>query len=356
MQKNKLLNDLEFDSKRVTLRSTPQYITIGAHYKCNAYCKFCLGGDYPEFTLKVYKSFFEKNLYDILKKAEHVGFCGYGEVLLMPDILNFLDYINQTLPDTTKVFTTNGTPLTPEIRERLTEGKYSVLISLHAANKELHKAILKINAFDKIINNIKKLIKLKIKNPPMAHINLIFLVTSRNIHNLPDFIRLAADLGVDRVTCNYLTIFAVEHIKLSCYFNKERTNDIFDEALELAKESGITLVLPPKFCSKGTGDDAICRDPWDFFYVETQGSVLPCCFAGDHIGYLNKQDFEEIWNSDGYLRLRNGLIKGVPYEWCKYCYKYNASNIDDIRAHITFRPDTQKEIVEYFKKYKDGQR
>jgi len=348
---NILLNRMEMKSQKVILQSTPQYVTIGAHYKCNANCNFCLGGDYPPFSLALYKNFFEKKLYPVLQRAIHVGFCGWGEILLHPEILQFLDYANKTLPDTIKVFTTNGIPLKPKVCDKFVEGKYSILISLHAANENLHQFLTRTKSFQKIIENIKYLVKLK-KIEPSLHINLIFLVTTMNIENLLDFVKLARELNVDRVTCNYLTMFNPQQIKMSCYFQKEKTIEMFEKAEELSKKLDMTLVLPPRF-GNSSNENTLCHDPWEFFYVENQGSVLPCCFAGDHIGYLNKADFEEIWNSDGYVRLRKGLLDNKPYTWCKYCYRYKPSNVDDIRSHITFRPQTQKMIIEYIKSHKE---
>lgn len=354
-EKNRELNDSEINAGKYILDSTPQYVTIGAHYGCNAKCVFCLGGDYPRFTMRIYRELFEKKLSDVLKRADHVGYCGYGEILLMPEILEFLAYLNDTLPETQKVFTTNGIPLKPKICEYLIDGRYSVLISLHASNKELHRSLVGVSAFDQIIENIRYAVRLRKSQNRILHINLIFLLSSMNLHDLPDFIRLASRLEVDRVTCNYLTIFSPEQVKMSCYFQKDLTNSVFDESQELAEKLGITLVLPPRFNqAKHADDKQFCRDPWEFFYVETQGSVVPCCYAGDHIGYLNKDDFNNIWNAEGYISLRKGLIEDNPHEWCRFCCKYKKSNIDDIRAHITSRPETRKEITDYIEGYKNS--
>lgn len=331
-------------------KKKPKYITIGAHYRCNANCKFCLGGDYPDFTFKIYKEFFEKKLLSIMRQAEHVGFCGYGEILLMPGITDFLDYINKkSLPSVTKVFTTNGLPLTEPIREKLVDGKYSLIISLHGSKKKLHEFIVGRKGFDKIKDNIKNLVELRNKKQSSLHINLVFLITNYNIDDLPDFIKMAGELGADRVTCTYLTVFSPEHLKMSCYFQKEKTRQILKIAGQIAEDSGLTLSVPPIF---GCGDDGggqICDDPWNFFYTEVQGSVIPCCFAGGHIGYLNKTDFEDIWNGPGYLRLREGLLGKEPFKWCRGCYRYKKSNVDDIGSHITFRPEPRAEILEYIK-------
>ncbi|NLB35264.1 MAG: hypothetical protein GX817_05560 [Elusimicrobia bacterium] len=339
--------------RNIILSETPSYITIGAHYKCNADCIFCLGGDYPDFSLEFYKSFFEKKLLDVMRAADHVGFCGMGEVLLMPKLLEFLDYVNrESLPDVTKVFTTNGTPLKAAVREKLTDGKYSLIISLHASEPELHDFLLGKKSFDLIIENIKELVALKKKKNSNLHINLVFLMTRHNMDNLPDFIRFASEIGAERVTCGHITIFNIDQLKLSCFLEQDKTNRILDEARKVAEEVSMDISLPLYF---GEKDDSpqICDDPWNFFYTEVQGSVNPCCNAGNHIGYLNEDSFEDIWNGEGYIRLRRGFIEEKPYKWCRYCARYKKSNINDIRSHVTFRPETRKEIMDYLEKNTD---
>ncbi len=349
-KENTVLNKFETTTGKTKLTSSPQYLTIGAHYSCNAKCVFCLGGDFPPFNLQIYKELFEKQLGDVLKKADHIGICGFGEILLMPRISEFLDHLDSTLPETTKVFTTNGIALTKEISKRLVAGKYSILISLHASNAKLHAEITGTTKYDQIISNIKELLNLRREQRPDMETNLVFIVTTRNIDDLPAFVKKAGELGVTRVTCNYLTIFEPFHLKMTTFFDKERTNKRFAEALDVAKNVGIELGLPPLYgCSGKQGDvkKPVCHDPWNFFYVETQGSVNPCCYAGDHIGHIDVQSFDEIWNGPGYTALREGLVSGDTHFWCKHCMKHDNSNVDDIRSHITFRPETQNKILKY---------
>ena len=145
-----------------------------------------------------------------------------------------------------------------------------------------------------------------------------------------------------------MQLFDPAQVEMSCFFEKKKTNDIMKKAMQKAQEAGVDLVLPPFF---GTADEdragIPCSDPWEFFYVETQGSVLPCCNAGGHIGYLDKDDFESIWNGPGYTDLRESLVSGQSHEWCRYCLKNRRSNVDDIKAHITFRPETQKAVMDF---------
>jgi len=348
IKENASVNGVEVKSGQIKLSSTPQYVTIGAHYKCNSNCVFCLGGEFPDFSLELYKAFFEKKLEGVLNKADHIGFCGFGEILLLPEIMQFLDRINTTLYDSKKVFTTNGIALKPALCDKLSEGNYSILISLHAAEGNLHKFMTGSGHFDLIIKQIKYLKETKEKKNKNLHINLIFLLTTLNLHNLPDFVRLAQEIGADRVTCNYLTVFEPEQLKMSLFFKQDEANKVFCEAQDVADKLQMTLILPPVFGKKSTpvGKPA-CYDPWNFFYVETQGSVNPCCFAGNHIGYLDKEDFGSIWNGPGYTSLREGLVTGDIHTWCKHCYRYNPDNVNDIRSHITFRPETREKLLRY---------
>src|SRR5579872_4821386 len=101
-------NNAEFEQRKITLESTPRLVTLGTHNSCNAKCIFCLEGRYDRFNLQLYKDFFEARMGRYIKNAEKVTFTGFGEILWVPGIEEFLDYINETLPETWKIFTTNA--------------------------------------------------------------------------------------------------------------------------------------------------------------------------------------------------------------------------------------------------------
>lgn len=350
-EKNLLLNDFEYAMGKLHLESTPEGVGIGAHYACNAKCVFCLGGKPKIFSLQRYKEFFEPKLGHIISKARYVNFCGFGELLLMPDIEKFLDYVNETIPVINKIYTTNGTPLlNSEVLSLLVKSKSVIEISLHASNTQLHKLLTRMNTFDQIVSGIKQLVLMR-KHKERPSIVLIFLINTLNIENLPDFVALAADLGVDEVICNYMTIFHSAHLKLSCYFKQEITNASFERAEELARKLNIPVRLPPRFGSNSQTNKRhlLCSDPWKYFYVENETSVLPCCYAGSHLGYLERVDFETIWNGAGYKELRHCVAQGPVHEWCKYCLKYRSDNVNDIRSHINFRPGAREKILRGYK-------
>ncbi len=345
---NLTLNRLEFEKRKVVLASTPEVVNIGAHNHCNAKCIWCLSGDYKVFELSLYKDFFEAKLGPVIRTSRHVSFVGFGEILWLPGIEQFLEYLNQSIPDVVKQFTTNGTPLKEKLADCMSVGRYSIRISLHAPNAELHEKITKIKDFDRIMKNLKYALKKRdeMSRRSYFHLELFNVLTKENIDALPDMVRLAKFMEVPRVECVYMTMFTKEHIPMSLFFDQERANRKLDEAQELADKLGVCIVLPPRFGKGSPERPGACSDPWQYFYVETQGSVLPCCYAGGHAGYIDKQSFEEIWNGEFYTSLRRSIAEGNPHPWCKNCVKYNGFNVNSLLCHITNRPETQKMIIE----------
>ncbi|MCX5714500.1 MAG: radical SAM protein [Candidatus Omnitrophica bacterium] len=348
--KNLNLNDFEYKARKIKLESTPEGVGIGTHYHCNARCVFCLGGNPQLFSLKRYQDFFEPRLGKIIQNARYVSFCGFGELLLMPDIEEFLSYVNNKLPDINKIYTTNGTPLLNEkVLSLLAGSRSSVEISLHASNSQLHRRLMRTNNFEAVISQIRKLVAMR-KDPSLPNISLVFLVNTLNIEDLPEFVRLAKDIGVNEVICNYMIMFKPAQLKLSCFFKQEITNESFSKAREIADKLQIPLRLPPSFGEDLKQKDSfLCADPWKYFYVENEGSVNPCCYAGYHFGYLDKTDFQTIWNGQNYRSLRQSLAQGPAHEWCRHCFRYDARNINDIRSHISFRPGIAEEIIKSYK-------
>lgn len=355
---NITLNRLEFEQRKLNLSSTPEVITLGAHNRCNSNCVWCPEDRFDVFNIDRYKEFFEMKLGHVIRRARHVSFVGHGELLWLPRVESFLDYINETIPDVVKQFTTNGTPLRPnKIVERLLVGRYSIRVSLHASNAELHAAITRTKDFNRIMDNLRYLVRLRehYQRRKYLHVELFNVLTRQNIADLPDFVRLAAELDLPQVVCNYVTIYSKEHIDMTLFFDQKRANDCLQEAEEVAKKLGVHIQLPPRF-GQGEGlrekPAGVCSDPWQYFYAEAQGSVLPCCYAGGHVGYIDKQSFEEIWNSDFYQKLRQGLSGNVePHEWCRNCVKFKGHySVNNILSHITNRPETQKLILQEVEK------
>lgn len=371
-QSNIALNIKELSRRKTVLASTPRLVTLGAHNGCNARCIFCPPASYTKFNPELYRNFFETKTGRYIRQAEKVTFTGYGEVLLIPGIEDFLDYLNETIPETEKIFTTNGTPLRPRIIERMLKSRYVVQVSLHASSAPLHEKLTGLKDFQGIISGISTLTRQRkeFKLFGRLHIALVNTVTTENIDDLAGFIRLAWDLGVQEVMCNYMTMYNEDHIRLSCFFAQERTNSAIcraREALEKIKSQSepgdfehFHVGLPNLFSQQraphdpapvGQQNRQLCADPWEHIYIESQGSVLPCCLWGAHVGNLGEgadaagQELDDIWNGPFYRNLRQGMASENPHFWCSNCVKYRGFNVDSLLCHLTNRPNEQKILL-----------
>lgn len=344
---NNILNKEERSSGKINLQSTPPNVIFSTSYTCNMKCIFCFGKDRQvDFNLDVYRNAITSKLPSVIRNVDHLYHVGWGEILLLPKINEFIDYLNKNASGATKVFTTNGVPLSHGLILKLMEGNYSLQISLHASNPLLHCLITGTESFEQIVSQIKYIVFLrKERKQSLPWLTLIFVITALNIENLPDFVDFAGEMGVNAVVCHYLTIYTPEHVRFSCFFLQETTNRMFNEAEERARKYSLQLVLPPQFNIKENNKTIeVCTDPWTHIIVDMPGNILPCCFAGEPIGNLNNDDFMSIWNGKEYSDLRESLVQKKPHQRCRNCLKYNPLNNNDIRSHITNRV-CQKDIL-----------
>jgi MoaA/NifB/PqqE/SkfB family radical SAM enzyme len=288
---------------------------------------------------------FEEKLNSFLLKTEQIILTGSGEFLLLPEAEEILDYFDENFPQAEKMFSTNGSSLTPKICEKLvhSKSKYTIHVSLHSTNSNLHKLLTRTDNFHKILGQLNYLLKLR-KNTGNPTVHLIFVATTLNIEDLPDFVRLAANLGVDKVICYYNYIYIPTQKYLSCFFKQELTNKMLDEAEKVARKSNIRIDLPPRFGLKEYPTSGICREPWSQIMLNAQGHILPCDASEDTNESLEGKDFWKVWNSPYYQNLRKSLIEG-NCSCFKHCFRANPASVNDFRSHVIHRGRRDSEIT-----------
>lgn len=345
---NSLLNDNEYNARKVILRSSPKAIFIQAAGPCNSSCVFCSRGhDYEIFNLREHRRLFENNLYPHIARAQNLILTGSGEFLMLPNAKEILDFFDIRFPETAKCFSTNGSLFSPGVCESILEGRsnYTIHISLHASYAGLHNVVTRMNNFDDIIKQAKHLISRR-KNNKKPQINLIFVATTLNIEDFPDFVRLAADVGADKVICYYNFIYIPTQKYLSCFFRQEFTNKIFDKAQSLADKLKIQVDLPFRFGHESSSCEiAVCREPFSQIMLDSQGKVLPCDAAEDCPEALDEtKDFMDVWNSLYYQRLRQALIDKEA-SCSKHCLRVNPGGINNFKSHVIYRGGRKDEDI-----------
>lgn len=342
---NSQLNDKEFESQKIILDSSPKAFFLQAAGPCNSYCTFCSrGADYEFFDLGRHRDRFENKINNFLLRAEQIILTGSGEYLLLPNAEEILDYFDEDFPQAEKMFSTNGSALAPKICEKIlgSKSRYTIHVSLHSSTSSLHKALTRMDNFHKIIGQVAHLLKLRgdTGNPT---VHFVFVATILNIEDLPNFVRLAANMGVDKVICYYNYIYVPVQKYLSCFFKQELTNKMLDEAERMASNLNIKIDLPPRFGLKEYPRPGICREPWSQVMLNAHGHVIPCDASEDTNENLDGRGFLEVWNSPYYRNLRKGLIEGNT-PCFKHCFRANPSSVNDFRSHVIHRGRAGSEI------------
>ncbi len=158
---------------------------------------------------------------------------------------------------------------------------------------------------------------------------------------LPDFVRVAAEIGVKEVYLQRLVFFEENSIGLArpdqaLYERMSRDEaHCLETAVTLAKSLGMTFSASGAASEPGMSlkrhDDgspwSMCRRPWTVMYITANGRALPCCIAPfSQRGYENytlgdatQYSLRDIWNGPSYASFRESLLSNAPPTVCANC-------------------------------------
>ena len=199
---NTVLNRREMLEGKHFLTSTAPALGIDMYGVCNVkpacvYCEWDFSkaqeGDYVDapFDAKLLEEWgdFFDNSKDLIN-------CSIGEPFMMKNFDELMDIFG----DRGKFLeiTTNGQILTDKNIDKLLGRNIDLYISLDAGTAETY-AKLRNDRFDDILVNLRRLVQAKGGSGQLPRINLVFMPMHVNVHELEDFVKLCADLDVDRM-------------------------------------------------------------------------------------------------------------------------------------------------------------
>lgn len=352
-EENKKLNDSERDSQITILKSMPQRIVFETTNRCNLRCQMC-GQSHRKFTgIDMSVETFKKTepfwpaVYD-------VSLFGWGEPLLNAHLGGFFDMIIAHKP---RVFVlTNGLLLKDNMIERFVKGGLAFLnFSFDGVTAETYNKIRRGSDFNKVLSNIKKVVEVKRREKKdTPYLRMVFVGMAQNIKELPRFVELAAELGMDEAKMVYMIAYGEDMKEEALFYHKELTNNMLDEAERRAKELGIKLNIPDRFTI--SNDDAkstvsekhkFCCRPWEELFVQSDGKVRLCMLSKEIMGDLHKEDVIDIWNNERFQFFREWVNSKTPPGTCAHCPQYREMNINDIDAFVqvaTELPGTEEAV------------
>jgi len=222
---------------------------------------------------------------------------------------------------------TNLNCFTREDAEKMIlSGLDRLIVSIDGASPQTYSRYRVGGDFNKVISNLKILIKKKRElNKKNPHITWQFLVFRHNEHEIERVKELGKEIGVDAVGITKAFIGNKDWIpsneEYSHYKKEEIKNEYTSEYFKVPQE---------KFCNW----------PWEAIVINSNGSVSVCCSVEDEkddFGNIFKQSFREIWNNDKYLLARR-FIKtrvraGGDNNICLNCSHLGLINLDILSCH-----------------------
>jgi MoaA/NifB/PqqE/SkfB family radical SAM enzyme len=247
---NTVLNRQEMLDGKHFLNSTAPALGIDMYGVCNVkpacvYCEWDFSkaqeGDYVDAPfdsklLEEWGDFFD-NSKDLIN-------CSIGEPFMMKNFDELMDIFG----DRGKFLeiTTNGQILTDKNIDKLLGRNIDLYISLDAGTPETY-AKLRNDRFDDILVNLRRLVQAKGGSGQLPRINLVFMPMRVNVHELEDFVKLCADLDVDRMILrplNYSEITNLDWDRGGYHFSYRKELLPFDQ---LARTSALAAHLARKY-------------------------------------------------------------------------------------------------------------
>lgn len=325
---NSELNIKELESGATILKSYPRRLVLELTNACNLNCVMC-GRNAADFKPTVFDMDIFRSFEPIMDYIEEVTLMGWGEPTIHPHFNEMLSIIDKH--SARKYFCTNGMNL-KKIKDAVFDYHVDVFaVSLDGATDETNGRIRRGSKIDVITEDLKEIVRIK-KERELKYpwINFVFCAMQSNIRELPDLVRLAADIGIEEVKVVYLTVFEKSLLNESLWGHDDLVRNVFEKAIKVGNELGIVLKLP-YFVGEDEAGDKYHKDcfvSWRDFFVGSDRFVRPCMSTPIHFfEYDRNKDFFEMWNSKGYQNYRAIVNDQTKMDDpCKRCYQSSHCN------------------------------
>ena len=264
---------------------------------------------------------------------------GVGEPMLVKDLPRMIRYLKDR--GTYVLFNTNGTLLQQKKFPGLIDcGLDELRVSLDAADRETYAKVRGKDFFQRIVRDVGKFIAYQNEiGATSPRVSLWLTGLKETVAQLPDFVRLAAKMGVREVHLQRLVFdeagYGMARADSSLF---EQTRDDEQASIEAAQAIGADLgvildasgATEPGLSLKRQAEDqpwSTCRRPWSLMYFTAHGRALPCCiapfsardYATYTLGDATQQSLREIWNGQAYQQFRGSLLSEAPPKPCENC-------------------------------------
>lgn len=310
---------------------------------CNHRCPECSGWYFRSRTRDYLPEELAKNIIRQLAKAKVRGliFTGGGEPLCNPYTPGAVSMAKDLGLDIG--FITNGSLLNEKNVEILLKSCTWIRISLDASNKETFKRVHGMNGaiFDKVVDNIKLLVKFKNELKSDTTIGIGYLTCDWTIKEMFNMVKFSKTLGVD-----YLQFRPMQmHNNGNLIYDRPDIRELIYKCIKENTDRFNVVYSKHKY-------DMMLEEDYGRNYKKCYGQqfatviaadakIYICCHLRGYkkycIGDLRKNTFGKIWNS----KTRKQVTENIDFNDCIPLCRDNTFNqilwnIKQPREHINF--------------------
>jgi MoaA/NifB/PqqE/SkfB family radical SAM enzyme len=278
------------------------------------------------------------SIVDQLPNLKRAVLHGVGEPMLVRELPAMIRYLKAR--GVYVLFNTNGTLLREKrFAELIDAGLDELRVSLDAADAATYALVRGKPFFDRIVRDVKLMTDYQARvGVTHPRVSLWLTGLKETVQQLPEFVRLAARMGVGEVHLQRLVFdeagFGMARAASSLFEQTQAEEQgAIDEAVALGQTLGVTLdasgATEPGLSLQRQGEQpwATCRRPWSLMYFTAHGRALPCCIApfsargyeNYTLGDAKTEKLADMWNGAAYQDFRARLVSEAPPEPCRNC-------------------------------------
>jgi MoaA/NifB/PqqE/SkfB family radical SAM enzyme len=302
----------------------PIYVEMSPAGACNHRCRFC-GKDYMGYQNRSLSwDMLQKRLVEMGRAGvKSIMHAGEGEPLLNKHMLDIVKLGKECGID--QAVNTNGVLLNEERARVLFQYCEWIRISLDAATADVHANlhVTKETDFPRIIDNLRKAVKLRNEMGSNCVIGIQMILLPENKHQPLELAALAKDIGVD-----YLVIkpYSQQPHSITHEYENVSYEDDLKLAEELAKFNTHNFSVIFRVNAMQKWDDASrnyckCNAMAFFTYIDAGGNVWGCNEHLDDerfaLGNLYESSFDDIWNGEKRAKMMAWSQDGLDISECR---------------------------------------
>jgi len=297
-------------------KNLPKFIQIEPTNRCNFNCYMCARNNLSFNETNISKSRFS-NIIDNFDNANKVIIQGLGEPFLNNEIYRLIDEARKK--DKKTLIISNGYFFTHKnyLSKLKKSGLDELIVSVDSIHKKNYQKFRNKSFFSTLINGLRNAREF---NNSGIKLGISFVVTTLNIDEIIDIINFAIENSIPNILFQELQFHHDYRLKdkNASFKEPKKTQKLFDIAMEMAKESDISLCI-----NKYQENNKVrsnCIYPFGGTYINCNGEISPCCnIFNIKFGTIKKNNFKDIWYSERFIEFRKNLLSENVPNICKDC-------------------------------------